>query len=63
MFPNPFNGRGNYNVKNIEGRLMKQEMRQEFWRGVVRGAIGATCFFAGFVATIYYVVQIIEAVK
>lgn len=42
---------------------MEFRERQAFWSGVVRGVIGSAVFFAGLVTLIYYVVQIVNAVK
>lgn len=48
---------------NTEEALMEIREKQAFWSGVVRGVIGATACFAGLVALIYYIVQIVVAVK
>lgn len=43
--------------------VMKLREKQAFWSGVVRGAIGATAFFAGLITIVYYIVQITVALK
>lgn len=43
--------------------VMEIREKQAFWSGVVRGVIGSAVFFVGLVTLIYYVVQIVEAVK
>ena len=43
--------------------VMERREKQAFWSGVVRGVIGSAVFFVGLVTLIYYVVQIVEAVK
>ena len=37
--------------------------KQAFWAGVVRGVIGSAVFFAGLVTLIYYMVQIVDALR
>lgn len=37
--------------------------KQVFWKGVVVGVIGSAAFFSGLVALIYYMIQIIQAIK
>lgn len=43
--------------------VMEIREKQAFWSGVDRGVIGSAVFFVGLVTLIYYVVQIVEAVK
>lgn len=38
-------------------------LRQEFWRGVVHGAVSAAAACAGLVALVYYIVQIVVAMR
>lgn len=47
----------------IEEQVMEVRERQAFWQGVVRGVIGSAVFFAGLVILIYYIVQIVDALK
>lgn len=47
----------------IEKEIMEMKVKQAFWAGVVRGAIGAGAFFVGLVTVIYYVTQIVLMVK
>lgn len=47
----------------IEEQVMEVREKQAFWQGVVRGAIGSAVFFAGLVTLIYYIVQIVDALK
>lgn len=48
----------------IEEQVMEVREKQAFWQGVVRGVIGsAVFFFAGLVTLIYYIVQIVDALK
>ena len=44
-------------------QIMELREKQAFWSGVVRGVIGSAVFFAGLVTLIYYMVQIVDAVK
>ncbi len=46
-----------------EEQIMELREKQAFWSGVVRGVIGSAVFFAGLVTLIYYMVQIVDAVK
>ena len=46
-----------------EENVMELREKQAFWTGVVRGFIGSAVFFAGLVALIYYVVQIVNVMK
>lgn len=48
---------------NIEESIMEMREKQAFWSGVIRGVIGASVFFAGFVIVVYYMVQIVQAIK
>ncbi len=48
---------------NVEEQVMELREKQAFWSGVVRGVIGSAVFFAGLVTLVYYMVQIVEAVK
>lgn len=48
---------------STEEAVMEIREKQAFWSGVVRGVIGSAVFFVGLVTLIYYVVQIVEAVK
>ena len=47
----------------IEEQVMKVREKQAFWQGVVRGVIASAVFFAGLVTLIYYIVQIVDALK
>jgi len=47
----------------IEEQVMEVREKQAFWQGVVRGVIGSAVFFAGLVPLIYYIVQIVDALK
>lgn len=44
-------------------QIMELREKQAFWSGVVRGVIGSAAFFAGLVSLIYYIVQLVMAVK
>ena len=46
-----------------EEQIMDLREKQAFWSGVVRGVIGSAVFFAGLVTLVYYMVQIVDAVK
>lgn len=46
-----------------EEQIMELRERQAFWSGVIRGVIGSAVFFAGLVTLIYYIVQIVDALK
>lgn len=48
---------------STDDAVMELREKQAFWSGVVRGVIGSAVFFVGLVTLIYYVVQIVEAVK
>jgi len=48
---------------NLEKTIMEIREKQAFWSGVTRGVIGSAVFFAGLVTLIYYIIQIIEALK
>ncbi len=48
---------------NLEKSIMEIREKQAFWSGVVRGVIGSAVFFAGLVTLIYYIIQIVEALK
>lgn len=45
---------------NTEEILMEIRETQAFWKGVVRGIIGSTVFFAGLITVIYYVVSLLN---
>lgn len=47
----------------IEEQVMEVREKQAFWQDVVRGVIGSAVFFAGLVTLIYYIVQIVDALK
>lgn len=47
----------------VEEQVMEIREKQAFWQGVVRGGIGSAAFFAGLVTLIYYMVQIVDALK
>ena len=47
----------------IEEQVMEVREKQAFWQGVVRGVIGSAVFFAVLVTLIYYIVQIVDALK
>lgn len=47
----------------VEEQVMEISEKQAFWQGVVRGVIGSVVFFAGLVTLIYYMVQIVDALK
>lgn len=47
----------------IEEQIMDVREKQAFWQGVVRGVIGSAVFFAGLVTLIYYMIQIVGALK
>lgn len=46
-----------------EEQIMELKEKQAFWPGVVRGVIGSAVFFAGLVTLVYYMVQLISAIK
>lgn len=46
-----------------EEQVMELREKQAFWSGVVRGVVGSAVFFAGLVTLVYYMVQIVVAVK
>ena len=48
---------------NLDDSGMELRERQAFWAGVVRGVSGAAVFFAELVTLIYYMVQIVGALK
>ncbi len=48
---------------NMEEEIMFLKERQAFWKGVVAGVIASAAFFSGLVALIYYMVQIVQAIK
>ena len=47
----------------LEEEIMDLREKQAFWSGVVRGVIGSAIFFSGLVALVYYIVEIVTAVK
>ena len=47
----------------VEEQDMEIREKQAFWQGVVRGVIGSAAFIAGLVTRIYYMVQIVDALK
>lgn len=47
----------------VDEQIMEIREKQAFWQGVVRGVIGSAVFFAGLVTLIYYMVQIVDALK
>lgn len=47
---------------STEEMIMEVRETQAFWKGVVRGVIGSTVFFAGLVAVIYYIVSMLTVV-
>ena len=47
----------------IEEQIMELREKQAFWSGVVRGVIGSAVFFVGLVTLIYYMIEIVEALK
>lgn len=46
-----------------EEQIMELKEKQAFWSGVVRGVIGSSVFFAGLVTLVYYMVQLVSAIK
>lgn len=48
---------------NLEEQVMEVREKQAYWKGVVAGVIGSGVFFSGLVALVYYMVQIVQAVK
>ena len=44
-------------------QIMELREKQDFWLGVVQVVIGSAGFFAGLVSLIYYIVQLVMAVK
>ena len=48
---------------NMEEEIMFLREKQVFWKGVVAGVIGSAAFFSGLVALIYYMIQIVQAIK
>ena len=48
---------------NLEEKVMELRERQAYWKGVVAGVIGSACFFSGLIALVYYMVQIVQAVR
>lgn len=47
----------------LEDQIMELREKQAFWSGVVRGVIGSAVFFVGLVTLVYYMIQIVDAVK
>lgn len=47
----------------LEEEIMDLREKQAFWSGVVRGVIGSAIFFSGLVALVYYIVEIVTAIK
>lgn len=47
----------------VDEQIMEIREKQAFWQGVVKGVIGSAVFFAGLVTLIYYMVQIVDALK
>ena len=43
--------------------LDETRLKQEFWRGVVRGVIGSAVAFSGLMGLVYYMLQIVMALK
>ncbi len=51
-------------VKQRKSRLnLSWKERQAFWKGVVAGILGSAAFFSGLVVLIYYMIQIVQAIK
>jgi hypothetical protein len=48
---------------NMEEEIMFLKEKQAFWKGVVAGILGSAAFFSGLVALIYYMIQIVQAIK
>lgn len=48
---------------NIEEQVMELRERQAYWKGVVQGVIGSAVCLAGLVTLVYYVVQIVLAMR
>ena len=48
---------------STDDAVMELREKQAFFFFLVRGVIGSAVFFVGLVTLIYYVVQIVEAVK
>lgn len=48
---------------STEEQIMELREKQAFWSGVIRGVVGSAVFFAGLVTLIYYIVQIVDALK
>lgn len=46
-----------------EEQIMELKEKQAFWAGVVRGVIGSAVFFVGLITLIYYMIEIVEALK
>jgi hypothetical protein len=47
----------------MEEEIMFLREKQVFWKGGVAGVIGSAAFFSGLVALIYYMIQIVQAIK
>lgn len=48
---------------STEEQIMELREKQAFWPGVIRGVVGSAVFFTGLVTLIYYIVQIVDALK
>lgn len=46
-----------------EEEIMCLKERRAYWKGVVAGVVGSAVFFSGLVALVYYMVQIVQAIK
>lgn len=47
----------------IEEQIMEIKEKQAYWKGFVSDIVGSAVFFSGLVALVYYMVQIVQAVK
>lgn len=50
-------------LRETKKMLDETRLKQEFWRGVVRGVIGSAVAFSGLMGLVYYMVQIVVALK
>ena len=48
---------------NLKEQVMDVRETQAYWKGVVAGVIGSAVFFSALITLIYYMVQIVQAVK
>lgn len=52
-----------HELVEIKRMVDETRLKHEFWRGVVRGVIGTSAAFAGLVTLVYYLIQIVIALR